>query len=89
MTNPIPPDSAPEPPLALARLRILDLSRLAPGPYCTMLLGDMGADVLVIDDARDVAPARAPTRRRSARRDGPAPRRLGRHACAATSARWP
>ena len=55
MTNPIPPGSAPEPPPALARLRILDLSRLAPGPYCTMLLGDMGADVLVIDDARDVA----------------------------------
>ena len=59
MTNPISPGSAPEPPLALARLRILDLSRLAPGPYCSMLLGDMGADVLVIDDARDVAAARA------------------------------
>ena len=56
MTDPIPPDSADGPPLALSRLRVLDLSRLAPGPYCTMLLGDLGADVLVIDDARDARP---------------------------------
>ncbi len=62
MTDAIPPDSAGGPPLALSRLRVLDLSRLAPGPYCTMLLGDLGADVLVIDDARDVRaePAAAP-----------------------------
>ena len=73
MTNPIPADSAPEPPLALARLRILDLSRLAPGPYCTMLLGDMGADVLVIDDARDVGPA--PDQSADAPRDETALRR--------------
>jgi crotonobetainyl-CoA:carnitine CoA-transferase CaiB-like acyl-CoA transferase len=59
MTNPIPAGSAAGPPLALSRLRVLDLSRLAPGPYCTMLLGDLGADVLVIDDARDVRAARA------------------------------
>ena len=62
MTDAISPDSADGPPLALTQLRVLDLSRLAPGPYCTMLLGDMGADVLVIDDARDAraAPAAAP-----------------------------
>ena len=35
--------------LALDDIRILDLSRLAPGPFCTMLLGDLGADVLVIE----------------------------------------
>ena len=34
---------------ALDDIRILDLSRLAPGPFCTMLLGDLGADVLLIE----------------------------------------
>lgn len=52
--------SPPDPPLALQNLSVLDLTRLAPGPYCTMLLADMGADVLVIDDARDTAEAAAP-----------------------------
>lgn len=37
--------------LPLEGIKILDLSRLAPGPYCTMLLGDMGADVLLIEQA--------------------------------------
>ncbi len=36
---------------ALDGLRVLDLSRLAPGPYCSMLLADMGADVLRVDNA--------------------------------------
>src|SRR3989304_808892 len=27
----------------LEGIRVLDLSRLAPGPFCSMLLGDMGA----------------------------------------------
>jgi crotonobetainyl-CoA:carnitine CoA-transferase CaiB-like acyl-CoA transferase len=31
-------------------IAILDLSRLAPGPYCSMLLSDMGADVLRIEE---------------------------------------
>ena len=35
--------------LALEHIRVLDLSRLAPGPYCSMLLGDMGADVLLVE----------------------------------------
>lgn len=29
-------------------IRVLDLSRLAPGPYATMLLADMGAEVVVV-----------------------------------------
>src|SRR5690554_3947752 len=34
----------------LSDLKILDLSRLLPGPFCTLILGDMGAEVLKIED---------------------------------------
>jgi alpha-methylacyl-CoA racemase len=37
---------------ALAGIRVIDLSRLAPGPYCTMLLADMGAEVIVVGGGR-------------------------------------
>ncbi len=33
----------------LAGLRVVDLSRLAPGPYASMLLGDLGADVVLVE----------------------------------------
>ncbi|WP_454719932.1 MULTISPECIES: CaiB/BaiF CoA transferase family protein [Cupriavidus] len=36
----------------LAGVRVLDMSRLAPGPYCTMLLADLGAEVIVVGGGR-------------------------------------
>jgi alpha-methylacyl-CoA racemase len=34
----------------LAGLRVLDLSRLLPGGFCSLLLADLGADVLKVED---------------------------------------
>lgn len=39
--------------LPLEGIKILDLSRLAPGPFCSMMLGDMGADVLLVEAPAD------------------------------------
>jgi formyl-CoA transferase len=53
------PNSAPAG--ALAGLKVIDLSRVLGGPYCTMILGDHGADVIKIeppqgDETRDWGP---------------------------------
>ncbi|EGY16986.1 formyl-coenzyme A transferase [Verticillium dahliae VdLs.17] len=52
--------------LPLDGVKVLDLSRVLAGPYCTQILGDMGADILKVehpvrgDDTRSWGPPYAP-----------------------------
>jgi crotonobetainyl-CoA:carnitine CoA-transferase CaiB-like acyl-CoA transferase len=40
---------------ALEGIRIVDFSKFLPGPYCTWLLADMGAEVIRIENPREIA----------------------------------
>ena len=47
-------------PTPLDGIKILDLTKLAPGPHCTMILGDLGADIVRVEEPGE------PTGRRAA-----------------------
>jgi crotonobetainyl-CoA:carnitine CoA-transferase CaiB-like acyl-CoA transferase len=40
---------------ALEGIRIIDFSKFLPGPYCTWLLADMGAEVIRVENPREIA----------------------------------
>lgn len=47
--------------LPLTNMKVLDISQIMAGPYCTMVLGDMGAEVIKVeknggDDSRQMGP---------------------------------
>jgi CoA:oxalate CoA-transferase len=42
----------------LADIRVVDLTRIIAGPFCAMLLGDLGADVVKIEGPQDGDPIR-------------------------------
>ncbi|HYI81460.1 MAG TPA: CaiB/BaiF CoA-transferase family protein [Thermoleophilaceae bacterium] len=49
-TGQVPRGSGGASPQALSDVRVLDLSRLLPGGFCSLLLADFGAEVLKVED---------------------------------------
>src|ERR1041384_6593736 len=43
---------------ALEGDRVLDLSRMLPGPYASMMLGDLGAEVIKVEETKIGDPTR-------------------------------
>lgn len=62
--------SGPLSALPLEGVRVIDLTRFLPGPFCTMLLADLGADVVKVEDAPEGDPARTYFPRLSGPRTG-------------------
>ena len=44
--------------MQLSGIRVVDLSRILSGPFCSMFLADMGAEVIKIEDVEDGDPVR-------------------------------
>ncbi len=44
--------------LALEGIKILELVHMPPGELCTMILGDLGADIIKVEATSDDAPPR-------------------------------